>query len=103
MEMAAQRCSHRSIHDVHGRVVVTSSSRHHHDSLHGHGLVGALAALPSIQCLQPWPSKRQPAVVWRSAVWKGEEGERCARTGRGADGLKGPVALDASVEVETPH
>jgi hypothetical protein len=58
--MAALCCSRRAVHDVlgaHGWVAVTSSGRHHRGSLdaylHGHGLVGALATLPSIQCLRP--------------------------------------------------
>jgi hypothetical protein len=57
----------RAVHNVlgvHGWVVAMSSGRHHCGSLlgyfnaylHGHGLVGALAALPSIQCLWPWSS-----------------------------------------------
>jgi hypothetical protein len=45
-------------------VAVTSSGHHHRGSLlyyldaylHGHGPVGALAALPSIQCLRPLSS-----------------------------------------------
>jgi hypothetical protein len=55
-------CSRHAVHDVlgvHGWVAATSSRRHHRGSLHGsldaclhgHGLVGTLAALPSIQCL----------------------------------------------------
>jgi hypothetical protein len=67
MEMAVQRCSRLSVHDVlgvHGWVEAMSSGRREHGSLlgshgasfHGHGPVGALAALPSIQSLQPWPS-----------------------------------------------
>jgi hypothetical protein len=51
-------CSRHAVHDVlgvHGWVVATSSERHHRGSpdacLHGHGPVGALAALPSIQFL----------------------------------------------------
>jgi hypothetical protein len=67
MELVVQRCSRHAVHDVlsvHGWVAATSSGRHHHGSLlgsldaslHGHGPVGALAALPSIQCLWPWPS-----------------------------------------------
>jgi hypothetical protein len=67
MEMAVQRYSRHTVHDVlsvHGWVAATSSSRRDHGSLlgsdvaslHGHGLVGALAALPSIQSLRPWPS-----------------------------------------------
>jgi hypothetical protein len=67
MEMVAQRCSPRAIHNVlnmHGWVVATSFGLHHHGSLlgsldaclHGHDLVGAL---PSIQCLFPWPSWRR--------------------------------------------
>jgi hypothetical protein len=71
MEMVAPRsnatgrqhdCSRHAIHDFlggHGWVVATSSGRHHHGFLlgsldaylHDHGLVGALAAHPSIQCL----------------------------------------------------
>jgi hypothetical protein len=67
MEMAAPCCSRRTVHDVlgaHGRVVAMSSGRHHRGSLldsldaylHGHDPVCALAALPAIQCLRPWPS-----------------------------------------------
>jgi hypothetical protein len=45
-------------------VAATSSGRHHRGFLlgyldaylHGHGPVGALAVLPSIQCLRPWSS-----------------------------------------------
>jgi hypothetical protein len=65
--MAALCCSRQAVHDllgVHGWVAVTSYGRHHRGSLlsslnaylHGHGPVGALAALHSIQCLRPWPS-----------------------------------------------
>jgi hypothetical protein len=65
--MVAQRCSRRAVHDVlgiYGWVAAMSSDRHRHGSLlgyldtylHGHNLVGALVALPSIQCLWPWPS-----------------------------------------------
>jgi hypothetical protein len=54
-EKVTQHYSHRVIHSVHGRVAATSSGRDHHDSLHGsldgslhgHGLVVVLAALPS--------------------------------------------------------
>jgi hypothetical protein len=60
-------CPRRAVHDalgVHGWVAVTSFGRHHRGSLlgyldaylHGHGLVGSLAALPSIQYLWPWSS-----------------------------------------------
>jgi hypothetical protein len=61
------RCSRRAVHDilgVHGWVAATSSRHHHRGSLlgyldaylHSHGPVGALAALPSIQCIWPWSS-----------------------------------------------
>jgi hypothetical protein len=61
------RCSRCAVHDVlglHGWVAATSSGRHHRGSLlgyldaylYGHGSVGVLAALPSIQCLRPWSS-----------------------------------------------
>jgi hypothetical protein len=67
MEMSVLRCSRHSVHDVigvHGWVAAMSSGCHHRGSLlgsldaylHGHGLVGALATLPSIQCLWSWPS-----------------------------------------------
>jgi hypothetical protein len=67
MDMAALRCSRRVVHDilgVRGWVAAMSSGRHHRGFLlgsldaylHGHSPVGALAALPSIQCLRPWPS-----------------------------------------------
>jgi hypothetical protein len=49
---------------VRGWVAATSSGRQHrgsllgclHAYLHGHGPVGGLAALPSIQCLRSWSS-----------------------------------------------
>jgi hypothetical protein len=94
MAMAVQRCSRRAVHDVHivqAWVAATSSGHHHHDSLHGsldaslhgHGPVGALAALSSIKCLLSWPSYGRPAVVWKE-----EDNEQCARTSRGVIRLK---------------
>jgi hypothetical protein len=57
-------CPRRAVHavlGVHGWVAATSSGSQHrgsllgclHAYLHGHGPVGVLAALPSIQCLRP--------------------------------------------------
>jgi hypothetical protein len=54
-------CPRRAVHailGIHGWVAATSSGSQHRGSLlgclHGHGPVGGLAALPSIQCRQPW-------------------------------------------------
>jgi hypothetical protein len=60
-------CPRRAVHavlGVHEWVAATISGRQHcgsllgylHAYLHGHGPVGGLAALPSIQCFRPWSS-----------------------------------------------
>jgi hypothetical protein len=71
-------CPRLTVHavlGVHGWVAATSSGSQHrgsllgclHAYLHGHGPVGVLAALPSIQCLRP----RSSAGVEKNS---GEEG-----------------------------
>jgi hypothetical protein len=91
-------------------VAVTSSGRHHRGSLlcyldaylHGHGLVGALAALPLIQYLRPWSS----GGVEKNG---GEEGSIGVLDWLAAAGLKRPDGIgcrrggpSVGIEVTSP-
>jgi hypothetical protein len=84
MEMAAQRCSRRAIHDalhvhgIHGRVAATSSGRHRH---------GSLDALPP---------RSQPALDQHSSTrWAAAMRGLDPRGRTRADNV--PVRADASV------
>jgi hypothetical protein len=106
-------CPRRVVHvviSVHGWVAATSSGRQHrgsllgylHAYLHGPGQVGALAALPSIQCIRPWSS----GGVEKNSR---EEGSVGVLDWSAAAGLKRPDSIgcwrggpSAGIEVTSP-
>jgi hypothetical protein len=87
-------CPRHAVLGVHGWVAATSFGLQHRGSLlgylqaylHGHGLVGFLAALPSIQFLRPWSS----GGVEKNG---GKEGSVGVLDWSATAGLKRPVGI----------